>query len=175
MGVSDSSCIITDPPEIQKTCEDMYERCQEIGGPDYNPRIHVDLYGTLGELFSMPVLDGLAATRRLRKFEQFAHVPIIALSADAFTEQREIAFAAGVALDELLARLNIPAENTAYMGDDVVDIPALRRAALALTVQDAHPDVIPVAHWRSRQPGGRGAVREACDLLLSARGARKPD
>lgn len=81
----------------------------------------------------------------------------------------------GVALDELLTKLNIPADNTAYMGDDVVDIPALQRAALALTVQDAHADVIPVAHWRSRQPGGRGAVREACDLLLSARGARKQD
>lgn len=81
----------------------------------------------------------------------------------------------GVALDELLKILNISPDDTAYMGDDVVDIPAMQRVALALTVQDAHVDVIPVAHWRSRQPGGRGAVREACDLLLSARGARKHD
>lgn len=76
----------------------------------------------------------------------------------------------GVALDELLAKMNIAADDAAYMGDDVVDIPALRKAALAMTVEDAHPDVIPVAHWRSRHPGGRGAVREACDLLLAARG-----
>jgi len=78
----------------------------------------------------------------------------------------------GVALDELLAKLDVSPDDTAYMGDDVVDIPAMQRVALALTVQDAHPDVIPVAHWRSRQPGGRGAVREACDLLLSARSTR---
>ena len=76
----------------------------------------------------------------------------------------------GAALDELLEKLNISPENTAYMGDDVVDIPAMQRVALALTVQDAHPEVIPAAHWRSRLPGGRGAVREACDLLLAARG-----
>lgn len=76
----------------------------------------------------------------------------------------------GVALDELLARLDIAATDTAYMGDDVVDIAAMRKVALALTVEDAHPDVIPVAHWRSRQRGGSGAVREACDLLIAARG-----
>jgi len=76
----------------------------------------------------------------------------------------------GVALDELLAKLRIAPDATAYMGDDVMDIPAMQKVALALTVEDAHPDVIPIAHWRSRNPGGRGAVREACDLLLAARG-----
>lgn len=76
----------------------------------------------------------------------------------------------GEALDELLSRLGKVADASAYMGDDVMDIPAMRKVALALTVQDAHPDVIPVAHWRARNPGGRGAVREACDLLLAARG-----
>ncbi|HEX7029712.1 MAG TPA: HAD-IIIA family hydrolase [Gammaproteobacteria bacterium] len=76
----------------------------------------------------------------------------------------------GAALDELLAKLGIQPAAAAYMGDDVMDIPAMQKVALALTVQDAHPDVIPVAHWRSRNPGGCGAVREACDLLLAARG-----
>lgn len=75
----------------------------------------------------------------------------------------------GEALDELLARLEITVDQVAYMGDDVVDIPAMQRVALSLTVQDAHADVVKVAQWRARQPGGRGAVREACDLLLAAR------
>ncbi|HEX6929411.1 MAG TPA: HAD-IIIA family hydrolase [Gammaproteobacteria bacterium] len=79
------------------------------------------------------------------------------------------------ALDELLTRLNVAPQDVAYMGDDVVDIPAMQKVALALTVQDAHPDVIPVAHWRARNPGGRGAVREACDLLLAARGRELRD
>lgn len=77
----------------------------------------------------------------------------------------------GVALVEMLAESGYAADETAYMGDDVVDIAAMRQVALALTVQDAHPDVIPHAHWRARNPGGRGAVREACDLILAARGA----
>ena len=75
----------------------------------------------------------------------------------------------GAALDEMLAKTGISANDVAYMGDDVVDIAAMKKVALALTVEDAHPDVIPVAHWRSRHRGGRGAVREACDLLLAAR------
>lgn len=75
----------------------------------------------------------------------------------------------GEALDELLAHLEITVDQVAYMGDDVVDIPAMQRVALSLTVQDAHADVVKVAQWRARQPGGRGAVREACDLLLAAR------
>lgn len=75
----------------------------------------------------------------------------------------------GEALNELLARLDTTVDEVAYMGDDVVDIPAMQRVALSLTVQDAHPDVVKVAKWRARQPGGRGAVREACDLLLAAR------
>jgi 3-deoxy-D-manno-octulosonate 8-phosphate phosphatase (KDO 8-P phosphatase) len=76
----------------------------------------------------------------------------------------------GAALDELLAELDVDTDAVAYMGDDVVDISAMQRVALALTVQDAHPDVVRAAHWRSRLPGGCGAVREACDLLLAARG-----
>lgn len=76
------------------------------------------------------------------------------------------------ALDELLAKLQIRPDETAYMGDDVMDIGAMKKVALALTVQDAHPDVIRVAHWRARAPGGCGAAREACDLILAARGGR---
>lgn len=75
----------------------------------------------------------------------------------------------GVALDELLREHGATPEEVAYMGDDVVDVPALERVGLALTVQDAHPDVIRVAHWRASRAGGKGAVREACDMLLSAR------
>ena len=47
----------------------------------------------------------------------------------------------------------------------------LRRAGLAVGVADAHPALLEAAHWITRAPGGRGAVREVCDLLLSARAA----
>jgi 3-deoxy-D-manno-octulosonate 8-phosphate phosphatase (KDO 8-P phosphatase) len=75
----------------------------------------------------------------------------------------------GVALDELVERLGLSLEAVAYTGDDTPDISAMKKAALALTVHDAHPDVLRVANWRTNAKGGQGAVREICDLLLMAR------
>jgi 3-deoxy-D-manno-octulosonate 8-phosphate phosphatase (KDO 8-P phosphatase) len=75
----------------------------------------------------------------------------------------------GAELERLLAELGIQAEETACMGDDTPDLPMLRRAGLAIAVADAHPALLGTAHWITPSRGGRGAVREACDLLLSAR------
>jgi 3-deoxy-D-manno-octulosonate 8-phosphate phosphatase (KDO 8-P phosphatase) len=58
----------------------------------------------------------------------------------------------------------------AYVGDDVVDLPLLRRAGLAVAVADAHPLVLEHAHWRTPHPGGRGAARDVCELILRAQG-----
>lgn len=73
------------------------------------------------------------------------------------------------AYERLKQQLGIGDEHCAVMGDDVPDLPLMQRAALALTVADAHPQALAVAHWASRCRGGDGAVREACDLLLKAR------
>jgi 3-deoxy-D-manno-octulosonate 8-phosphate phosphatase (KDO 8-P phosphatase) len=75
----------------------------------------------------------------------------------------------GAALDQLLAELGVDAAATACVGDDTPDLPMLRRAGLAIGVADAHPALLAVAHWVTPSNGGQGAVREACDLLLSAR------
>jgi 3-deoxy-D-manno-octulosonate 8-phosphate phosphatase (KDO 8-P phosphatase) len=66
--------------------------------------------------------------------------------------------------------LGLADEECAVMGDDVPDVPPMQRAGLAMTVGNAHPVAIAAAHWVSRHPGGEGAVREACDLLIAARG-----
>lgn len=58
----------------------------------------------------------------------------------------------------------------AHLGDDVPDLPLLRRVGLAMVVADAHDSVLAAAHWISRCNGGRGAVREAIDLILGAQG-----
>jgi 3-deoxy-D-manno-octulosonate 8-phosphate phosphatase (KDO 8-P phosphatase) len=68
-----------------------------------------------------------------------------------------------------LAHLGIPDAEVAYMGDDVNDVPLLRKVGLAACPADAHPDVLEAVHFVARSPGGRGAVRELCDLLLRAR------
>jgi len=75
----------------------------------------------------------------------------------------------GAALDQLLEELGVSAAETACVGDDTPDVPMLRRAGLAIGVADAHPALLAAAHWVTHSNGGQGAVREACDLLLSAR------
>jgi 3-deoxy-D-manno-octulosonate 8-phosphate phosphatase (KDO 8-P phosphatase) len=75
----------------------------------------------------------------------------------------------GAELDALLGELGIPAAETACVGDDTPDTPMLQRAGLAIGVADAHPALLAATHWTTRSAGGHGAVREVCDLLLSAR------
>lgn len=74
----------------------------------------------------------------------------------------------GLAIEELLARSGFGARETAFVGDDVVDLPAMRRVGLGIAVADAHTLVLEHADWRTRLGGGRGAVREVCEELLGA-------
>lgn len=71
--------------------------------------------------------------------------------------------------DQLLAELGVPASHAACVGDDVTDLGIMAVAGLGITVADAHPDVVRAADWVTRAGGGRGAVREICDLLVSSR------
>lgn len=72
--------------------------------------------------------------------------------------------------DELLATCRLDAAAAAYMGDDIVDLPVLRRCGLALTVPGAPLSVKQCADYVTRARGGRGAVREACELIMHAQG-----
>jgi 3-deoxy-D-manno-octulosonate 8-phosphate phosphatase (KDO 8-P phosphatase) len=73
-------------------------------------------------------------------------------------------------MQELCSQLQITPQATAMVGDDLVDLPVMRRVGLAVAVADAVPEVIAAAHWVTSLPGGRGAVRQVCDLLLKAQG-----
>ena len=72
------------------------------------------------------------------------------------------------ALQELLAKLGLSFEQTAYVGDDVVDLPVMRQVGLAIAVQDAHPLAKQHAHWQTPHGGGRGAARDVCELIMEA-------
>jgi len=72
-------------------------------------------------------------------------------------------------LDKLLAELDIAPELVACVGDDTTDLEIMQMSGLGITVADAHPAVLAKAMWTTRQSGGRGAVREVCELLLAAR------
>lgn len=69
-----------------------------------------------------------------------------------------------------LAHLGVPDEAVAYMGDDVNDLPLLAKVGLSACPADAHPDVLGNVHLVAKAPGGGGAVRELCDLILRAQG-----
>lgn len=72
---------------------------------------------------------------------------------------------------EVLAHFRLPGECVAYLGDDVIDLPAMRLAGLPAAVADAHPSVLAAARWVSTLRGGRGGARELCDFILEARTA----
>ncbi len=74
------------------------------------------------------------------------------------------------AFDDLLEKTQLKANQIAYVGDDVVDLPIMNKVGLAVAVNDAHPFVCKHAHWVTRTRGGRGAVREVCDMILEAQG-----
>ena len=73
-----------------------------------------------------------------------------------------------VAFEKLLAGVNLTPAQIAYMGDDVVDLPVLRRCGLAISVPDAPDEVKARSHYITRAGAGRGAAREACELIMRA-------
>lgn len=67
---------------------------------------------------------------------------------------------------EILVKTGLDDSQVAFMGDDVIDIPIMRRVGFAAAPADAVSDVLPHVHYIARNRGGWGAVREVCDLLL---------
>ena len=74
----------------------------------------------------------------------------------------------GTALIILIDKLNITLSEVAYVGDDVIDLPAMSKVALPIAVADAHPEVKKLAKFITENNGGQGAVREICELIMIA-------
>lgn len=75
------------------------------------------------------------------------------------------------AAEAILGELGLPWAQAAAMGDDWPDLPVMRRARFACAPANAHAEVLAMADWVTPRQGGDGAVRQFCDLLLTARGA----
>lgn len=75
-----------------------------------------------------------------------------------------------LAYNELKKQLQIDDKQIAYMGDDLPDLPLLRRAGFAITVPDAQDIIRQRVDLVTTHPGGRGAVREVCELIMAAKG-----
>jgi len=135
-------------------------------------------YGKEGEAFkAFDVRDG----HGLRLLNLYGGVKLAALTgrrADLVEQRcRELSIdrvvgssrAKGKAIEQIAVDLGVPLEQTAYMGDDVNDLPALRKVALSCAPRDAAPEVVSEVRWVSRRLAGHGAVRELCELLLAAK------
>ena len=75
-----------------------------------------------------------------------------------------------IAYESLRVELNLEPEQIAHVGDDLLDLPLMRRVGLSIAVADAHPSILPFAHWVTGKPGGEGAAREVCDFIMDAQG-----
>lgn len=74
------------------------------------------------------------------------------------------------AFNALMEEMNVLPEECAFMGDDVVDLPPMRRCGLAITVPGATPLVKQYSHYITSRESGQGAVREVCEMIMKAQG-----
>ncbi len=136
-------------------------------------------YGADGEaLKTFHVRDGMGL-RLLR--EAGVEVAVVSARASAALRRRLDDLRVGhvhvgredklAALIETLSALGLSADQVAFVGDDVLDLPAMAHAGLAIAVRDAHPRVLAAAQGVTRAAGGRGAIRELADAILAAREA----
>jgi 3-deoxy-D-manno-octulosonate 8-phosphate phosphatase (KDO 8-P phosphatase) len=75
---------------------------------------------------------------------------------------------------KILRAARLKDEQTCYVGDDIVDLPLLKRVGLAVGVGDGHDLLRRYIHYQTRRPGGAGAVRETIELILTAQGKWQP-
>jgi len=74
------------------------------------------------------------------------------------------------ALEHICRKFNVREEEICFMGDDIIDIPILKRVGFAVAVPNAVDEVKKIVHYTTEKKGGKGAVREVCDMLLKAQG-----
>ena len=72
--------------------------------------------------------------------------------------------------EQILADTGFREDETGYMGDDLIDIPVMRRAGFSVAVPNGAPHIFPYAHYITRASGGRGAAREVCEMILQVQG-----
>ena len=87
----------------------------------------------------------------------------------AITEVIQGAMVKAPVVEDLVKRRGLKWPQVAYVGDDLIDVDVMRLVGFAAAVADALPGVKKIAHYTTSLPGGRGAVREICNLLLAAR------
>jgi 3-deoxy-D-manno-octulosonate 8-phosphate phosphatase (KDO 8-P phosphatase) len=163
------------PAEVWQRAQSIRLLLLDVDGVLTDGRLYFDAKGEAYKVFH--VRDGHGI-----KMAQQAGIEVAMLSGrrsdPAFHRAKELGvhrFYEGLrdkvpVLSELLAALDLDPRQVAMVADELVDLPVLTRVGLGVAVADAVPEVKAAAHWVTPLPGGRGAVRQVCDLLLQAQG-----
>jgi 3-deoxy-D-manno-octulosonate 8-phosphate phosphatase (KDO 8-P phosphatase) len=105
------------------------------------------------------ILSGRSSEAVTRRAAELAIAHVVQGSSDKVAD-----------FERLIAKVGVGADACAFVGDDLPDLDVMRRCGLAIAVANAVETVKAAAHYVTRASGGRGAVREACELVLDARG-----
>jgi len=163
------------PPEVRQRAQAIRLLILDVDGVLTDGRLYFDAKGETLKVFHVRDGHGL-------KMAQRAGIEVAFVSGRrsdaAYHRAKELGisrFHEGVrdkvaVMAEIMAAMRIQPAEVAAVGDDLVDLPLMSRVGLAVAVADAVPEVLAAAHWVTSNPGGRGAVREVCDLLLKAQG-----
>ena len=166
---------LTHPPELLLRAQGVRWAIFDVDGVLTDGRIYIGEHGEEFKAFS--TLDG----HGLKLLAKAGITPVVITGRDSPAVRRRvadlgIAHAVYGASDKLaaahsvMANLQLGWDTLAAMGDDWPDLPLLTRAAFACAPANAHAEVKAVAHHVTLAPGGHGAARECCDLLLMAAG-----
>ena len=148
--------------------------CFDVDGTLTDGRLYLDSEGREQKTFHVQDGQGLVLLKR-------AGIEVAFITARggtvAVARGRELGVQVFTGVKDKLARvrdlgagLGLGMEQVAFMGDDLPDLAALRGVGLAIAPANAHHWVLPDVHWVTPRPGGEGAARDACDLLLFAQG-----
>lgn len=148
--------------------------CFDVDGTLTDGGLFLDAEGREGKTFHVQDGLGLVLLRR-----NGIEVALVTARSGQVVEHRARELGIGVhqGIKDKLAHItamcserNLGLDQVLFMGDDLADLATLRQVGLAVVPGNVHPWVAPAAHWRTRASGGKGAAREACDLVLAAQG-----
>jgi len=167
---------VTEPsPEVQERAARIEWVVLDVDGVLTDGRLYMD--GEGGEMKAFHSRDGLGIRLGQRGGLHFGIISgreskIVRDRAEELyiTEVHERVLDKAAKLDEMMRRVGTDAARVCFVGDDLVDLPAMRRAGLSVAPSDAAPEVRGAAHYVTSLGGGAGCVRETIDLLLRARG-----
>ncbi len=163
------------PPELLLAAQDLRVAFFDIDGVFTDGGLYLSGEGETLKRFH--ILDGLG----IKLLQQGGITPVVITGRDSAPLRKRLA-ALGVdhvhygtedkapAAERTLAALGLGWHQAAAIGDDWPDLPVLRRCAFAVAPANAHAEVRALARHVTAAPGGHGAVREFCDLLLMASG-----